>query len=137
MNVEMLLPAAVVMAATTIVSCFALRRLRKLEKALDIAQRKSEESLVTMNGALRDLRECREALYLQEETARRANDRADRLEDELAKVNDPETQRVVQMRKQMQQDHAAFNLLCNYGAELAYGQVSPQDMMGVKEGKAE
>lgn len=59
------------------------------------------------------------------------------LEAELAKVNDPETQLVLKMRKQMQDDHDAFNLLCNYGAELAYGQVTAGDIMGVKEGRAE
>lgn len=62
---------------------------------------------------------------------------ANDLRAELAKVNDPETRRVVAMRKQMQQDQAAFNLLFNYGQEMAYGQVSPADVMGIKEGKVE
>ena len=62
---------------------------------------------------------------------------ANDLRAELAKVNDPETRRIVAMRKQMQQDQAAFNLLFNYGQEMAYGQVSPADVMGIKEGKVE
>ena len=57
------------------------------------------------------------------------------LQAEMESLRDPEVLRIAEMRKAMQQEQSAFNLLCNYGTELAYGQVSAADMMG-KEGQA-
>lgn len=54
---------------------------------------------------------------------------------EMESLRDPELLRVAELRKVMQQEQRAFNLLCNYGTELAYGQVSATDMME-KEGQA-
>lgn len=54
--------------------------------------------------------------------------KCDTLEAELAKVNDPEVQRVVAMRKQLKQDNDAANLLYNYNQEIAYGMVSATDL---------
>lgn len=54
---------------------------------------------------------------------------------EMERLRDPELLRVAELRKVMQQEQRAFNLLCNYGTELAYGQVSANDMMD-KEGQA-
>ena len=45
---------------------------------------------------------------------------------EMKSLRDPETLQVVRMRKQMQQEQRAFNLLCNYGAEMAYGQTAAE-----------
>ena len=56
------------------------------------------------------------------------------LESELALLRDPELLRLAELRKQMGQEQRAFNLLCNYGTELAYGQVSAADLLG-KEGQ--
>ena len=53
---------------------------------------------------------------------------------EMEALRDPELLRAAELRKQMQQEQRAFNLLCNYGTELAYGQVSAADMLG-KEGQ--
>ena len=53
---------------------------------------------------------------------------------ELEALRDPELLRAAELRKQMGQEQRAFNLLCNYGTELAYGQVSAADMLG-KEGQ--
>lgn len=50
-------------------------------------------------------------------------------------LRDPELLQVAELRKIMQQEQQAFNLLCSYGTELAYGQVSANDMME-KEGQA-
>ena len=55
---------------------------------------------------------------------------------ELEGLRDPETVRIAALRRAMQQEQSAFNLLCNYGTELAYGQVSAADLMN-KGGKAE
>ena len=48
---------------------------------------------------------------------------------EMETLHDPELLRLAELRRQMQQEQRAFNLLCNYGTELAYGQVSAADMM--------
>ena len=53
---------------------------------------------------------------------------------ELNALRDPELLRAAELRKQMGQEQRAFNLLCNYGTELAYGQVSAADLLG-KEGQ--
>lgn len=102
------------------------------------AQTEVMEDLRTERDALKDelanQKKVNEALIAESHLYR---EERDDLRAELAKVNDPETRRVVAMRKQMQQDQAAFNLLFNYGQEMAYGQVSPADVMGIKEGKVE
>ena len=53
---------------------------------------------------------------------------------EMEALRDPELLRAAELRKQMGQEQRAFNLLCNYGTELAYGQVSAADMLD-KEGQ--
>jgi len=58
------------------------------------------------------------------------------LHTELEQLRDPELLRIAALRRQMGQEQRAFNLLCNYGTELAYGQVSAADMMDNKEGQA-
>ena len=53
---------------------------------------------------------------------------------ELHALHDPELLQAAELRRQMGQEQRAFNLLCNYGTELAYGQVSAADLLG-KEGQ--
>ena len=53
---------------------------------------------------------------------------------ELYALRDPELLQAAELRRQMGQEQRAFNLLCNYGTELAYGQVSAADLLG-KEGQ--
>lgn len=53
---------------------------------------------------------------------------------ELHALRDPELLQAAELRRQMGQEQRAFNLLCNYGTELAYGQVSAADLLG-KEGQ--
>ena len=53
---------------------------------------------------------------------------------ELSALRDPELLQAAELRRQMGQEQRAFNLLCNYGTELAYGQVSAADLLG-KEGQ--
>ena len=68
-------------------------------------------------------------------TGRRRQERIIRtVRAEMETLRDPELLRAAELRKQMQQEQRAFNLLCNYGTELAYGQVSAADMLG-KEGQ--
>ena len=60
--------------------------------------------------------------------------KAAELHAELNALRDPELLRAAELRRQMGQEQRAFNLLCNYGTELAYGQVSAADLLG-KEGQ--
>lgn len=96
-----------------------IETLKKLSEGLRSELEVNKQVAQAQKAVMEDLREDRR-----------------NLERELAKVNDPETARVVKMRKQMQDDQAAFNLLCNYGIELAYGQVSAGDLLGTTEGRA-
>lgn len=125
-----------------------LERLKKQHKSLRLAHDKMDRGYAEV--AAENYRKTEEITGLKDEldNQKRVNEvliaeshqyreERDELKAELAKVNDPETRRVVAMRKQMQQDQAAFNLLFNYGQEMAYGQVSPADVMGIKEGKVE
>ena len=52
---------------------------------------------------------------------------------QLDSLHDPELLRAAELRKQMQQDQRAFNLLCNYGTELAYGQVSAAELLNKED----
>ena len=136
-----------VMILLTMVTCFSIgydlcklkyKKLLREKDELIEAHKNLCNEMDKKNKAQEALLRARDSvIHSQEEVINDYRNREMELKAELAKVNDPETQRVLKIRRQMQQDQAAFNLLFNYGPELAYGQVSAGDVMGVKEGRVE
>ena len=116
--------------------------VRKLSEELDVYK----QLVVAKDRVLDDVRAERIKLDNELVESRNANEKlkvkllkqcaecealrtkCDTLEAELAKVNDPEVQRIVNMRKQLKQDNDAANLLYNYNQEIAYGMVSATDL---------